>query len=278
MMHAWPADAAILDSILAVVRERTGMDFSRYRPATVQRRIANRMISVGVRSLEAYLSLLVSSRDEAQHLLNRLSIKVSRFYRNRVAFEVLRSVLPALARRAPDGLRMWSAGCGCGEEPYTLAMLLEERGLAGSVVATDIDPAALQAAGQGAYAEEAAAELPRELAARFLVRAGRCPPRRSAVAVTPAVRSRVRFSRMDLLAGAQPAGGPFHVVCCRNVLIYLQPDARNVAFATLRRALAPGGVLFLGEAEWPPEELAAGLSCLGRSRVFILSREAEAAQ
>jgi chemotaxis methyl-accepting protein methylase len=271
MAEASAADQQHVASILALLRERTGSDFSRYRAATVQRRILNRMISVGAQSLGAYLLLLESSRDEAARLLDRMAIKVSRFYRNRASFDLLRrSVLPALAA-AGAPLRVWSAGCGCGEEPYTLAMLLDEAGAAGEVLASDIDPAALAAAGRGLYAAEAAAELPAELAARYLEPAGK-----GRLLAGAAVRARVRFERHDLQHGALP-GAPaagFDLVSCRNLLIYLQADVRQEALGTLVRALRPGGVLFLGEAEWPAEGQAAALECISHAARLFRARAA----
>jgi chemotaxis methyl-accepting protein methylase len=266
-------DDAVL-SILAVLRERMGTDFTRYRAATVQRRIANRMISVGAASLQDYLVLLRSSEGEAAQLLNRMAIKVSRFYRNRASFDLLRaSVFPALAA-APRPARIWSAGCGCGEEPYSLAMLLDEAGAAGTVEATDIDPAALDAAAHGLYAPESVAELPEELRRRYLVPIN---ARRPLLAAARALRERVRLERHDLLGGAAPGAGEFDLVSCRNVLIYLQGEVREQVFRTLLRALRPGGYLFLGEAEWPPEALGDALECLGHgARLFRVRAQAHA--
>jgi chemotaxis protein methyltransferase CheR/two-component system CheB/CheR fusion protein len=257
-----------MGAILGLVRKRTGVDFSRYRAATVERRIANRMISVGAGSYESYFELLQRSQDEARELLARISIKVSRFYRHRPTFDLLRGeVIPRLAAASRAPLRVWSAGCGCGEEPYTLAMLLEEAGVPGQVIGTDIDPAALGAAQVGLYPAEAAAELPPDLASRFLV-----PLRdgtRARVGVREVLRPRVRYVRHDLLFAAAPAGGPFDLVCCRNVLIYLQRPVRDDVFLSLRGAVRPGGFLCLGEAEWPPEAAAASLECLDHAgRVF----------
>src|SRR5690606_3832764 len=165
-----PCADALVQAILDVLRLRTGCDFSRYRRATMHRRIRNRMIALGIASLPEYLARIEDAEDEALPLLERLTIKVSRFYRNRATFALLRThVLPHLARdRGGAPLRMWSAGCGCGEEAYSLAMLLEEAALPGFVVASDIDPAALGAARAAAYPAEALAELPPELRERFL--------------------------------------------------------------------------------------------------------------
>jgi hypothetical protein len=92
---------------------------------------------------------------------------------------------------------------------------------------------------------------------------------RRLLAVRPELRARVRFTRSDLLTAALPGDDGFHVVACRNVLIYLQESVRNGVFGTLRRALLPGGLLFLGEAEWPDEALAGSLETLGPRRPHL---------
>lgn len=260
---------AVISTIIAILRARTGADFSRLRPATVQRRILNRMISIGTDSLDAYLSLLDSSEDEARELLSRIAIKVSRFYRNASSYDAIRrTVLPELARQAgPEGLRIWSAGCGFGEEPYSLAMLLVDAQLRGTVIGTDIDPRAIETARSGVYPAEAMSELPEDLASRHLIPI----PGKGGVrlAVGADVQARVRLQVLDLLSGQSPAQSPFDLICCRNVLIYYQPDAHKEIIGMFRRSLRPGGFLFLGEAEWPPEPHASALECIARSaRLF----------
>jgi chemotaxis protein methyltransferase CheR/two-component system CheB/CheR fusion protein len=258
-----PALGAILD----VLRERTGADLTRYRPATVTRRVVNRMIFVGAQSFEQYLAWLLNDPREALHLLERVTIKVSRFYRNAATFDVLRrEVIPALqAHAAGRPLRIWSAGCGCGEEPYTLAMLLEEHGVPGHVDATELDPAALAAAEGGRYPDAAAAELPQELRARY------CRSAPHGFEVADAIRGRVRFMRHDLIALVPPPGNgeAYDLVCCRNVLIYLVPGTKEQALHTVRNAVRPGGFLCLGEAEWPLRPIAPSLQPLAhKTRIF----------
>ncbi len=253
------------EDLLALVRGRTGVDFSGYREGTLRRRVANRMISVGAPSLDAYLEVLRASEEEAGRLLERLTVKVSRFYRNAAAFDLLRSeVLPTLrARLGPRPARAWCAGCGTGEEAFTLAMLLDDAGLFGTVHATDIDPSALAAARKGCYAKEAARELPEDLRARYLVARG------DGVRVHARALWRVRFAVHDLLGDEPPPGAPFHLVTCRNVLIYLQPPAQERAEASLRRAMLPGAYLLLGEAEWPRDTRAGAMEvCSRRERLF----------
>ncbi len=258
----------LVGQIIGLVRERTGTDFALYRAATVERRIKNRMISVGTASLDAYLELLRATQSEAHQLLGRLTIKVSRFYRNAPTFDYLRTaVVPELAR-AGTPVRCWSIGCSRGEEPYTLAMLLADAGVDGLVHATDIDPEALEQAAAATYGPDALAELPCGLAAQYMESvAGYATPR---YRVREAVRRRVVFSVHDITRDdALPGGGAFHIVTFRNVAIYLKRDVQELAFRRTVDALAAGGYLCLGEAEWPPFALEQRLDCAARkARIF----------
>lgn len=249
-----PAFAAVLQ----VVRERTGVDFTRYRPPTVMRRLVNRMLSAGEVELSAYLERLRADSGEASRLLERLTIKVSRFYRNAATFDALRSAVIPELRAARGRLRVWSAGCGQGEEAYTIAMLLEEAGAEGVVEASDVDPCALRAAEAGRYPQQAFSELPSELLERYCQRIG------PDYEVAAALRRRVRFSWCDLTSGQPASQGPgFDLICCRNVLIYFERKFQDRAFSLLAAELGPGGYLCLGEAEWPPSAAAGSLQGLG---------------
>jgi chemotaxis methyl-accepting protein methylase len=265
-------DHALVDAVVDVLRSRTGVDFSAYRAAMLERRIANHLASTGVGGVAEYLSLLRSSAAEPFRLLERITIKVSRFYRYAPAFNHLREVvLPALAQaRGGEPLRIWCAGCSAGEEPYTFAMLMESAGIDGSVEATDIDSRALTASRAGLYSLGSAAELPTTLAAEFLepVMVAGQPLYR----VQDNVKARVRFTHHDVTSGS-PAPGhpPFDLVSCRNVLIYLQLSAQVRATQHLVNSIREGGVLCLGEAEWPPPELMERLEPLPhKTRLFRL--------
>lgn len=268
----------IVDAILALVRARTGTDFSHYRAAMIRRRILNRMISAEVSSLEQYLALVRTCEAEIPLLVERLTIKVSRFYRNSATFDMLRTqVIPELAKqRGGRPLRIWSAGCGCGEEAYTLAMLLDEAACDGIVAASDIDPAALETARDAVYPQVAAAELPPDLAARYLDPAQ--ARQQAGYRVRDSLRTRVRFSRHDLTSAAPaPGGGAYDLVSCRNVLIYLERSMSARVLCLLRRSVAGGGYLCLGEAEWPADPVAASLDTLDhRTRVFRAKDDTDA--
>lgn len=252
--------AGLIGEMVAIVRARTGVDFVDYREPTLERRIESRMGTLGIEKGEDYLRLLERSEAEARALAERITIKVSRFYRHAPTFDLLRgAVLPRLAALGRP-VCAWSAGCGRGEEPYTLAMLFDEAGIDAHVTASDIDPLALELARAGVYPEAAAAELPPALRSRYLEPqpGGRGPRWR----VAAHLRDRVRFEQHDLV---RPRTARFDLVCCRNVLIYWSAPVQVRLLANLCAALAPGGYLCLGEAEWPLPPAAAALEPIAPS-------------
>jgi chemotaxis methyl-accepting protein methylase len=258
------------EAVLRAAEARTGVDLRSYRRSTILRRLHGRMLAIGCDSLDDYHEIVSASEAEAFRLLERVTIKVSRFYRNRATFDLLRhQVFPALAaRRSGTALRLWSAGCAHGEEAYTLAMLLEELEQPGVVIATDVDPTALVAAARAVYPPAAVSELPGDLAARFLEPCD--VSSRPMYRVTDRVRARVRLGRHDLVAAVSPPDATtVDLVACRNVLIYLAGDARTRVTELLGASLADDGVLCLGEAEWPPPAMAASLEVVSRPcRIF----------
>jgi chemotaxis methyl-accepting protein methylase len=271
-----PVEHDAIGAVLAALFRHLGTDFSEYRRPMVERRIASRMRKLGTSTIGDYLRRLEADGNEARALLERVTIKGSRFYRNAATFELLRRVvLPELASQSPGRpLQLWSAGCGRGEEAWSLAMLLDEAGLAGDILATDLDEGALATAVLGIYPESAAQELPLALREPYLEPVAGSPPGR--LRVRGSLRPRVRFARHDLLQDGPPAlPGGGDLICCRNVLIYLRRSAQERAIACLRAALRPGGWLCLGEAEWPPRVDAAPLEAVdARARLFRQPRGA----
>jgi chemotaxis methyl-accepting protein methylase len=185
--------------------------------------------------------------------------------------------LQAELARAPRTLAVWSAGCGRGEEPYTLAMLLAALGQpagAPAVLATDIDAAALEAGRRARYATDAVADVPAALRERWLAPAG---VGGAALEVRPELRGRVAFERHDLARHVAPRRGGFDLVSCRNTLIYFDGPLQRRALGVLCDAIAPGGLLWLGEAEWPAGDAAARLTLVNRqARIFRLGDRADA--
>lgn len=243
-----PAGWTLLTEKIARDREfRCGS----YKEKCLRRRIAVRMRARGVHTFEDYARVLDADAGEYDKLMDALTINVTKLFRNYEAFDAIsRKVIPELWSR-PDSLRVWSAGCSSGEEPYSLAVLFrrhaEDAGDAAranrvTIVGTDIDRASLAAAQRGVYPEPAFSDTPAELRDRFF------SPEGSSFAVKPEVRALARFEHRDLLLESAPSG-PFHLVTCRNVLIYFDRDTQEALFQKFYEALMPGGFLVLGKVE-----------------------------
>lgn len=264
-----------LDAILNLVREQSGVDFRAYRRPMIERRTMARLRAVRSADFADYYERLRSDPAESGNLIQYLTIKVSRFCRDAFVFDLLeQAALPDLARRSTGGpLRLWSAGCGRGEEPYSLAILLEElRGngfpLAAEIYGTDIDEGALAAARLGRFPAAALDELSVARRERyFSIEDSRHGPE---YVLAERLRAGVRFMHHDLATAAEaPDGRVFDLICCRNVLIYFDRACQTRVFDLLLRSLVPGGYLCLGEVEWPPAPAMAAFEVVDRKgRLF----------
>lgn len=255
-----------LDQVLALVEARRGLPLALYRRPMVERRLGYRMRRAGAPDLAAYLVRLSRDERELDALIDTVCIKVSRFFRDGPVFERLEGLVrDAVAAGRP--LRIWSAGCARGEEPYSLAALLDAAGAPPGcrVLATDADPGALAAARAAAYPAERLDELPEAHRGRFVLGSD------GAFRPDGRLRDRVDFALHDLGAGEGPGDHGFDLVLCRNVLIYFTRPLQRRAADRLARSLAPGGVLCLGEAEWFTRPAEHGLEPLDR-RLHLLRR------
>lgn len=206
------------------------------------------MEQLGFHEFGLYLRHLRATPEERELLRPLLTVTISRFYRNRRAFEALaEQVLPLLAFRT-ETVRAWSAGCASGEEPYTLRIVWEERRPAGArllVAATDIDDASLSRACVGLYEASSLREVPPAVAARHFRREG------DRFRISEEIRGGVRFLRHDLLRDDPP--GIFDLVLCRNAAFtYFDRPARLRAAELIASALSPGGFLMVGRTETVP--------------------------
>ena len=228
-----------------------GFGCASYKEKCLQRRIAVRMRARGVHTYGDYARVLDSDASEYDRLLDALTINVTKLFRNWETYRgVAAQVVPTLWSAPLSTIRVWSAGCSSGHEPYSLAVLfhrhaeqLREPGRLARVdiLGTDIDRRSLAAARQGAFAEADFADTPAELRARYF---SASPP----FTVDPTVKNMVRFENRDLLSEAPPHG-PLHLIVCRNVLIYFDRDTQTRLFGAFHDALAPGGFLLLGKVE-----------------------------
>ncbi len=242
------ATAPDLAAICAALAQRTGNDFTHYKPGTLNRRIQRRMHATGSADLTAYRVLLEGSPEELSALLKDLLISVTEFFRDPDAFDALMIQLGPLLR-AGDGepLRVWVPGCASGEEAYSLAIRIREvLDAAGSVrrvqiFATDIDSSAIMRAKAGRYPEEALRNVSAERRRAFFTND------LGAWVVDKGIRAMCSFSLQNILR--DPPFSSLHLVSCRNVFIYLQPALQAKLIPLFHFALKPGGILFLGSSE-----------------------------
>ncbi|MGD0991439.1 MAG: protein-glutamate O-methyltransferase CheR [Gemmatimonadales bacterium] len=248
--RARPDDPA-LDSLMGKIEREHGLRLASYKQPCLRRRLAVRMRACGAHTFGAYAEVLDAVPAEYDRLLDALTVNVTRFFRNPETWALLgRRVVPELWAR-PGRVRVWSAGCASGEEPYSLALLFAEHAAAGEGVeaalarlridATDLDPEAVEVACRAEYPAAALAEVPPALLARWFSAE---PPHR----VASALARRVRVAVHDLTREPPPAP-PYHLIVCRNAVIYFDRATQERIFAAFAEALVPGGRLLLGKVE-----------------------------
>jgi len=249
-----------ISQILNYVKEQRAVDFNAYRPDTIKRRLDLRINSVGAPDYNSYLYCLKENPQEIEGLIDTLTIKVSHFFRNPFVFEaIMKVVLPDLIEsRQGEGLRIWCAGCARGEEAYSTAILLNEimrEELLFThlfLLATDIDRSALDDGQNAVYTDEALSEVKKGYFDRYFA------PEGDSYRVKEEIREMVTFAYHDITTCKPPKEGIFsnyHVILCRNVLIYLDRYTQEKVLESLSGFLLNKGYLILGEAETMPPQL-----------------------
>lgn len=234
---------ARLDEIAAIVKRSTGFDLAAYKKTSVLRRIMRRVAARDTHDLDHYIDVLRTDGAESAHLVQELLISVTSFFRDAEVFAQLEArVIPDLRNRlGREAIRVWVPGCATGQEAYSLAMLLAERGGEFKIFATDVDTAALARGTAGSYsADEMVGVSPSRIERHFLRRGDRYE-------VEADLRNRVVFAPHDLLS--DPPFTRMHLISCRNVLIYFTPEAQRRAVAGFAFGLQSGGALVLGPSE-----------------------------
>src|SRR5271155_1626856 len=239
-----------LTEIIDLLRTKTSYDFALYKPGTLLRRIERRVALAAVDDSGRYLDMLRQDSGELELLAKDLLINVTSFFRDPKAFELLaEEVIPDLVHRQPADrpLRIWVAGCSTGEESYSLAMLFLEaiaaakRDIRLQMFASDVDEDAVALAREGRYPESIAADVSPVWLARFFTQ------EEHGYRVVPELRAVVVFTAQDVLA--DPPFSRLDLISCRNLLIYIRPEAQEKVLLLFHFALREGGVLMLGESE-----------------------------
>jgi two-component system CheB/CheR fusion protein len=237
-----------LEQVLKLLVPSSGIDFMHYKTPTIIRRLLRRMSLHRIADVPGYIEYLKQNADEVAKLHNDLLIHVTRFFREPEAFEVLaREVLPHVDARQESPMRAWVAGCATGEEVYSLAMVIQEsmEDTAGpsrvQIFGTDVSETAVEYARHGLYPASIAGDVTQDRLKRFFTRLD------GGYKVNKSLRDMCVFARHDLTR--DPPFSRLDLICCRNVLIYMDTRLQKKLLAMFHYALKPAGVLLLGHAE-----------------------------
>jgi len=237
-----------------LVKELTGINLTDQKRELVYGRLSRRLRALGLASFREYRELLKSDAGELVQLTNAITTNLTAFFREAHHFSYLREqVLRPLAEdgRGKRRVRIWSAGCSTGEEPYSIAMTVLETlpNIARwdvRILATDLDSEVLERARRGVYAPERLRDLDPALRERYFTPVQE--PRGGAYRVTQALASMITFKQLNLMHPL-PMKGPLDVIFCRNVVIYFDKDTQRDLFTRVANLQASGAMLFLGHSE-----------------------------
>ena len=241
-----------------LIHRKTGIYLSPLKKALLVSRLAGRLGDLRLESFKAYYRRVTSKayRAEERVLIDCISTNETHFFREPQQFDYIRDrLIPGWKSRRGGGnrhIRVWSAGCSTGEEPYSIAMLLlshlpPAEGWRIDVLATDISTRAIERARRGVWSLEKAREIPERYLKAFMLRGTRS--NEGKMMVTHQLRSAVRWQCVNLNDEGYPVSGPFDLILCRNVLIYFDEVGKARVIERLQRHLAERGYLFLGSAE-----------------------------
>lgn len=225
------------------VRLAYGIDLNAYKRQQMERRLRSNMTRCGAANFQQYYSAMQKDDSLRDDFMDRITINVSELFRNPEQFETLRTeVLPDLLARNRN-ISIWSAGCSYGAEPYTLAILLAELSPAGhhKIVATDIDDKMLARARAGVFQEHEIHNVSKARLLRYFDRQD------DGYAAKPVLKSMITFKKHNLLEDRFDAG--FHLILCRNVVIYFTDETKSTLYERFFKSLQPGGCLFVGGTE-----------------------------
>lgn len=250
-----------IQKLLQLLKKQRGFDFSGYRSSMLERRIQKRVYTTQCNDLNDYLDYVQEHDEELENLIDVFTINVSHFFRNSLCFEILQKVIIqelVLSKKSEGNsqLRIWSAGCSYGEEPYSIAMIIkdylknENLQIETQIFATDIDKKALIRANDGFYDNSSLRSVKYRMIQKYFTQIN------DGFLLSPLIKDMVQFSFHDLLDKNKSVPqdsiyGSFDIVFCRNVLIYFEPEFQKIIFNKLYNSLIKNGYLILGEAETP---------------------------
>lgn len=246
------SDAAFA-AIADLARAEAGLMLPKSKQTMVQSRLRKRLKETNLPSFETYAKFVTSAEgmDERKMMISALTTNVSHFFRENHHFVTLRDeAMPLLVKKARSGqkIRIWSAGCSSGQEPYSISMLINEHfpelaSLDTLILATDIDTKILEKARSGTYVTQQISGIPADLRAKYLKQVGP-----DEFQVQPQIKKMIRFNQLNLLSD-WPMKTQFDVIFCRNVVIYFDAETQSSLWPRFQRTLSPEGWFFLGHSE-----------------------------
>jgi chemotaxis protein methyltransferase CheR len=247
---------ADFDRFQSLIYKESGIHLSPSKRALLAGRLGKRLRALRIDQFPEYLRHVERSAEEMTRMLDVVTTNETRFFREQRQFDHLQNALiPQWRDDAEEGLRrrevrVWSAGCSTGEEPYSLAMML----LAGlgaawdiRILATDLSTRVLDVAAAGLWSIEKSSQIPESYLKEFMLRGG--GSQHGKMKAGPEIRALIRFARLNLHDEAYGVEGPFDLILCRNVLIYFDAVSRRGVIDRLIDHLVPGGSFFIGHAE-----------------------------
>lgn len=226
------------------VFQLTKIDLNAYKERQMKRRIDALITKNSIVGYDAYVQVLKTDKAKFEEFVNYLTINVSEFYRNPEQWQVMdKQIIPQLIGRFGNKLKVWSAACSTGDEPYSLVMALSRHIPLNMIhiVATDIDKQVIAKAKVGLYNEKSIAAVPEDLKKKYFTKVG------LSYQISDEIKSRVEFKEHNLLESNYPKD--YHMIVCRNVLIYFTEEAKDEVFRKFYNSLTPGGILFIGSTE-----------------------------
>ncbi len=226
------------------VMDLTKIDLNAYKEKQMKRRIDTLIAKNKIVGYDKYVAALKNDSRLFEEFVNYLTINVSEFYRNPDQWQIMdREIIPELIRKFGKNLKIWSAACSTGDEPYSLVMALSKHLPLNQIkiYATDLDKQVIAKAKTGLYVEKSIASVPDDLKKKYFTKIG------PSYQISNEIKSRVEFKEHNLLKDTYPTD--CHLIVCRNVLIYFTEEAKEEVFIKFQKSLKSGGFLFIGSTE-----------------------------
>lgn len=222
----------------------TSIDLNCYKEKQMKRRIDTLIAKHKIVGYDKYVLGLKTDKDLFEEFVNYITINVSEFYRNPEQWKLMdEQMIPELIKKYGKNLKVWSAACSTGDEPYSLVMALSKHLPLSNIkiYATDLDKQVIAKAKVGLYSEKSIVAVPDDLKKKYFTKVG------VSYKISDEIKARVEFKEHNLLKDSYPTD--YHLIVCRNVLIYFTEEAKDEVFRKFYKSLASGGVLFIGSTE-----------------------------